>query len=110
MSKKTTTEKAVKQLIQVINSYDFTISEIVYVFSQLGYAIGASIAGLTEETVDLPTLERQYYSNPTIDIALMLQSTLISTWIEDFKKHPVLFSKYIEPSTTSKTKEKEKNE
>ena len=40
-----------------------------------------------------PTIEQlkqEYYSNPTVDVGLMLQALLICDWELDFIKHPKL--------------------
>ena len=91
----------VNQLLEVIQESGeaLTIPFLLEVYASLGYAIGASIAGgQADSGPDMQTLQKAYYTNPTIDVCLMLQSLLMLAWKEDLQKKPI-FSGPLRPPT-----------
>lgn len=92
----TNDEKISKTLIKVlkiINKNKLNIGELIMLYGNLGYHLGASIAGFTTSNQPGPSLhevKQAYYENPTVDTGLMLQGLLISSWEEDFLKKPAL--------------------
>lgn len=76
------------KLLKLINKSKLTIPELLILVGNLSYFIGASIAGLKETGPSLEELKKHYYKNPTVDVALMLQGLEITSWEEDFVKHP----------------------
>lgn len=84
-------EKVIKKLHQVFNKAGLTVPEILVAYGNLGYHLGAAIAGVSgPEGPNLQLLQREYYRNPTVDVALMLQGLTITSWEEDFRKLPKL--------------------
>lgn len=75
---------------QLINQYNLDVPQLIHFYGNLGYLIGASMAGYKEKGPSLEELKRQYYLNPTVDIAMMLQGLTITTWEEDYLTNPKL--------------------
>ena len=104
-------EKVITQLHKIINKANMSVSEILIAYGNLGYHLGAAMAGFKEQGPDLKTLQFHYYKDPTIDLALMLQGLTVTSWEEDFQKQP-RFSKLGEkfheqqPSTNSQQEKK----
>jgi len=96
MSKKdideTKVAKLVSQVIKLINKNQLSIQEMIVAYGNLGYHLGASIAGFTDKGPNIEELKREYYSNPTVDVGLMIQGLLITDWEEDFRQNPKLSS------------------
>jgi len=80
--------KILDKVLDMINKSKLTIPELIILIGNLSYFIGASIAGFVEKGPSIDDLKKEYYRNPTIDIALMLQGLEITTWEEDFLKSP----------------------
>lgn len=80
--------KVIQQILKLLNKHKLTIPQMIIVYGNLGYHIGASIAGLQGTGPSIEELKQIYYKNPTIDIGLMLQGLLITSWEEDFQKQP----------------------
>jgi len=82
-------EKALNKILKALNQEQLTIPELIRLYGNLGYQIGTSIAGVKKQ-VSLEELKQLYYTNPTVDVGLMLQGLLITSWEEDFQQKPVL--------------------
>lgn len=82
--------KAMNATLKILNKYKLNIPELLLFFGNLGYHIGASMAGLKSNGPDLEALKREYYSNPTVDSGLMMQGLLITQWVSDYLKNPKL--------------------
>jgi hypothetical protein len=73
--------KALDEIIQLLNKYKLRTQDLVVVYGNLGYTIGATI-----EAVDpnygpsLEELQEKYYKEPTLGVALMLQGMLTTSW------------------------------
>ena len=74
------------ELIDVFNKHKLTEEEIVLTYGNLVYTLGASMGGYSGKGPALEALKKMYYSNPTLDVALMLQGILITTWYDDHNK------------------------
>jgi hypothetical protein len=74
------TSECLDRIITIIKEAKLNISELVILYSNLGYTLGASIEGFKDNGPSLENLNKMYYSNPTIGVALMLQSLLINSW------------------------------
>ena len=81
---------ALDQLIEVLNTSDLTLQDQILVLSNLIMATGASLAGFEGEMPSMEELQHHDLMNPTIDVALMLQGMLMSSWAEDLEKQPRL--------------------
>jgi hypothetical protein len=76
--------------LKLLNKKKLNIPELLLFFGNLGYHIGASMAGLKANGPGIEELKREYYSNPTVDTGLMMQGLLINQWVDDYKKSPKL--------------------
>src|SRR5262245_5584559 len=78
------TSQALDEIISVLKKYNLRVQDLILLYGNLGYSIGASIAGIdTKEGPSIEELQKQYYEKPSIDIAMMLQGMLTTTWYED---------------------------
>lgn len=92
-SEKTNDNKVATTLAKIhklLNKEHFTIPELLLLYGNLGYEIGASIAMIEGPGPSLQELQIEDKVNPTIDTALMLSGLLTTTWEQDFKDHPKL--------------------
>lgn len=86
--------EAYAKLVEVFQEAGLTASEILVAYSNLGYTLGASIAGITGKGPGVEELERQYYMmdqatgdpHKKMGTALMLQSMTVATWYEDYRQ------------------------
>jgi len=81
---------------KILNKEHFSISELILLYGNLGYGIGAAIAMIEGPGPTLQELKLEDKLNPTIDVGLMLQGLLITSWEEDFQTHPRLSKWAIE--------------
>jgi hypothetical protein len=82
------TEKLYEDLVKLFAERRPTVGEILIAYGNLGYALGASIGGFSGEGPGVDELKELYYSNPgRLDIALMLQGLLITTWYDDWERN-----------------------
>lgn len=78
---------ALSEIIEVLKKYRLREQDLVLLYGNLGYSIGASIAGVDPAngpTVD--ELQKAYYVKPTLGTAMMLQGILVTTWYSDINK------------------------
>jgi hypothetical protein len=90
---KTDDNKITATLIKIhklLNKEHFTVPELLLLYGNLGYEIGASIAMIEGPGPSLQELQLEDKINPTVDVALMLTGLLITTYEEDFLSHPKL--------------------
>ena len=74
-----------EELVQVFQKHKPTVGEILIAYGNLGYSLGASIGGIKDEGPSIEKLQELYYSEPgRLDLALMLQGLLITTWYDDY--------------------------
>ena len=76
-------ESAYEKLVKIFQEEKLTVGEIIVAYSNLGYVLGASIEGITEERKSIGDLEKIYATEPTIGVALCLQSIHTATWYTD---------------------------
>lgn len=76
---------ALDEVLSVLKKHNLRIQELVLLYGNLGYSIGASIEGLSEG-LTLDELQKKYYENPTVGVTLMLQGILTTTWKDDYLK------------------------
>jgi hypothetical protein len=89
-------DAVIKKILKLVNKAQLNIPELISFYGRLGYALGASIAGIHDEGPTVEALKREGYRNPTVPVALMQQGLLVETWVEDYEKHPVLPKWYNE--------------
>lgn len=82
--------KTLTKLLKLINKSKPNVAEILVLYGNLGYHLGASLAGFEGKGPSLVEVKQAYYENPTVDTGLMLQGLLITDWEKDFLKQPRL--------------------
>ena len=85
-----------EDLVKVYQKHKPTVGSILINYGNLGYTLGASIQGYKDEGPSVEELNKMYYSNPSLGIALMLQGVTIVSW----------FSSWEEQQVKKETKEK----
>jgi len=85
-------DTTLEQVMVVLNQNQLDIPGLLLLYGNLGYHIGASMAGIKDKGPNLEELKRSYYSHPTVDVGLMIQGLLITSWVDDFLKDPKLSS------------------
>lgn len=79
--------KALGDILEVLKAAKLRTQDLILLYGNLGYSIGASIEGLTGSpgpTAD--ELQKTYYEKPTIGVAMMLQGILTTSWYDDYLK------------------------
>lgn len=79
-------DKLLTDLVKAFQKHKPTVGEILLVYGNLGYTLGASIGRFEDKGPSAEELQKLYYSNPTIDIALMINGLHVMTWYEDWEK------------------------
>lgn len=79
-------DKLYSDIVKLFQKQKPTLKEIIVVYSNLGYTLGASIGGYKDKGPKFEELELLYATKPTIDVALMMQALTMSTWIDDLDK------------------------
>tara|TARA_Y100000310_G_scaffold345804_1_gene470188 strand:- start:10223 stop:10540 length:318 start_codon:yes stop_codon:yes gene_type:complete len=74
-----------EKLIIAFQEYKPTVGEILVIYGNLGYTLGASIEGETKGP-DIESLKQKYYTNPSVGAALMLQGIEITNWFQDHEQ------------------------
>jgi hypothetical protein len=81
------TSKALDEIILILQKYKLRVQDLVLLYGNLGYSIGASIEGLKNtEGPSIDELQKNFYEKPTVGIAMMLQGMLTTTWYDDVIK------------------------
>lgn len=78
--------KAYEALVNVFKKYKLSVPELLVVYGNLGYTIGASIEGYVDKGPSTQELEKMYYTKPTVGVSLMLQGLQTTLWTEDLNK------------------------
>ena len=78
-------QDTVTSLAETLNKeaekHNLSPADIVRAYGFLGYSIGACMGKYeVKGPGDIEELQKQYYANPTVELALMLQGLLITTW------------------------------
>jgi len=74
--------QALQELLDVLRKRNLRTQDLVVVYGNLGYALGASIEGVDQSTggPSMQELQEQYYTEPTLGVSLMLQGYLVTSW------------------------------
>ena len=77
-------------LEDILTRHNFTVAELITLYANLGYRIGQNIANQfydrkIGDTPDLDKLQKLYYSEPSVDVALMLNALTMLTWIQSLE-------------------------
>jgi len=75
-----------EKLVGIFQEEKLTVGEIIIAYGNLGYTLGASIEGYQEKGPSPEELEKLYYSNPTLGVALMVQAMTVTGWYEQWEK------------------------
>lgn len=87
------------KILDLLQGENFTIGELIILYGNLGYSIGASAKGYEGIGPNEEELKKLYYSDPKDPgIALMMQGYIITTWFD-------ALSKLEEQPTTNKQEE-----
>ena len=73
-------------LIRVFQQHRPTVGELLVVYGNLGYSLGAGVEGYESTGPDIKELQQKYYSNPTVGVALMLQGIEVTNWYQDHEQ------------------------
>lgn len=81
------TSEALNEMVLVLQKHKLRIQDLVLLYGNLGYSIGASIEGIdNSQGPSLEELQKKYYEKPTVGIAMMLQGMLTTSWYDDILK------------------------
>jgi hypothetical protein len=79
---------ALDEVLEVLRKHKLRVQDLILLYGNLGYSLGASIEGLTEG-LTVEELQKKYYENPTVGVTLMLQGLLTTTWKDDYLKQQI---------------------
>lgn len=80
-------DKVYDELVKVFQKYKPTVGEIIIAVGNLCYSLGASIGGYKEKGPSVEEIQKLYYAEPgRIDVSLMAQGIIMTTWHEDWEK------------------------
>jgi len=83
------TNDTYEKLVNIFKDQKLTTGEILIAYGNLGYTLGASIAGYKGTGPSIEELKKSYYENPTVGVALMLAAFEITNWYEDWSKQKI---------------------
>ena len=84
-------EKVLTKIQKILNRNKLNVPELLIAYGNLGYHIGAAMAQVQgEQGPSSEELQKAYYTNPTVDVALMIQGLIITGMAEDWEKKPQL--------------------
>ncbi len=87
--------KLYEDLVKVFQEHKPTVGEIIIALGNLQYSVGASIGGYNNEKgPGIEELQKLYYSNPSVDVALMIQGLQTTTWFDDYQEMQLKKNKY----------------
>jgi uncharacterized protein YejL (UPF0352 family) len=72
----------VEDLIAAFQKHKPNVAEIIVAYGNVAYTLGTSIEGYQDKGPSVEELEKLYYTNPTIGVALALQGAMITTWLD----------------------------
>jgi len=75
-----------EKLLGLFQEYRPTVGELLVVYGNLGYSLGAAIEGHQTTGPDIDSLKKKYYTDPTVGTALMLQGLEVTNWFNDYEK------------------------
>lgn len=79
--------QALNEILEILNKYKLRTQDLILLYGNLGYSIGASIEGMKNSVgPTVEELQKSYYEKPTVGIAMMLQGLLTTTWQDDILK------------------------
>jgi len=82
--------EAHEKIVDMLKEKKLTVGELLVLYGNLGYTLGASIAGYKEKGPSPEELEKLYYTGSSdrkkhLGVALMLQGMTVTSWYEDWK-------------------------
>jgi len=89
-------------LLRVFQKHKLTVKEIVVVYGNLGYSLGASVEGYKEFGPSPDEVQQKYYSGKnSIGNALMMQGMLITTWSDQIDNNSSLDNNEVDSSNNN---------
>ena len=79
-------DKVYTKLVKIFQEAKLDVRDILTIYGNLGYTLGASIGGYQTKGPNIEELNHLYATNPTVDVALMIQSINTVLWAEDLGK------------------------
>lgn len=79
-------ERAYERLLTVFQEERLSVGEIIIALGNLTYALGASIDGYGDKGPTVEQLEKLYYTNPSVGVAMMIQGLTIASWYEQYRQ------------------------
>jgi hypothetical protein len=81
------TSKALDDVLSVLKAAKLRTQDLILLYGNLGYSIGASIEGVTDSPgPSVDELQKTYFEKPSVGVALMLQGILTTSWHDDYLK------------------------
>lgn len=77
-------EACYEELVEVFRKHKLRVGEILIAYGNLGYTLGASVAGYKAKGPDVEELQKLYYTKPSPGVGLMLQGITITTWYDQY--------------------------
>ncbi len=74
------------KILKTITRKLLSIEEIVVLYGNLGYWLGASLSNETS-LININELIRRYNEKPTIATALMITGLTVISWVNEVEKH-----------------------
>ena len=75
-----------ERLVDIFQEEKLTVGEIIIAYGNLGYTLGASVAGYTDKGPSMEELNKMYYSQPSLGVALMIQGMTVTSWYGEWEK------------------------
>lgn len=76
-------EQILDQVHEILNKSKLSLKELVWVYGQLGYNIGASLEGQAFSPEDAT---KEYYTSPRLGVALQVQGLQTQTWTDQIEE------------------------
>ena len=81
--------KLLEQLVDAFTEVKPTVGEILVIYGNLGYTLGASIEGHKGSGPNIKEVKKRYYSEPSVGNALMVQGIEITNWFQDHQEETI---------------------
>ena len=96
------------ELMEIFQKHQPTVGEILTVYGNLGYSLGASIGGYQGKGPGPEELKKLYYEAPgRVDVALMLEGLTVTTWFDNWEEQVLKDKKVEDEEKQQPTEEKQ---
>lgn len=80
----------IEKILNTFKKYNLTVEEIILIYSNVGYSIGASLEGYKDKGPSPEKVQRKIYEDRTIGYALMAQSLMMNgEWLPHLEQDQV---------------------